>query len=171
MNPFKTDEEMVQLTKRHVEMSENALAQLPHDELPRLIVWPESPMNFSYANDLKFQDFISRFARNNNAALILNSQEPAPNNGIYNSALLINPQGRLIGQYDKIRLLPFGEYVPLPRWLPGANLISGLVGDFWPDPITRCCRLEVPRLESSFVLSRLIHRSRARSREKALTCS
>jgi len=28
--------------------------------------------------------------------------------------------------------MPFGEYVPLPQWLPGASLITGLVGDFTP---------------------------------------
>jgi apolipoprotein N-acyltransferase len=28
--------------------------------------------------------------------------------------------------------MPFGEYVPLPQWLPGASLISGLVGEFTP---------------------------------------
>ena len=37
-----------------------------------------------------------------------------------------------MAQYDKIRLLPFGEYVPLPQWLPGAGLIRGIVGDFTP---------------------------------------
>ena len=38
----------------------------------------------------------------------------------------------MISQYDKIRLLPFGEYVPLPRWVPGASLITAIVGDFAP---------------------------------------
>jgi apolipoprotein N-acyltransferase len=46
--------------------------------------------------------------------------------------VLVNEEGKLIAQYDKIRLLPFGEYVPLPRWLPGVNLIPAMVGEFTP---------------------------------------
>jgi apolipoprotein N-acyltransferase len=64
--------------------------------------------------------------------LLFNSLEPGPSGGAYNSALLINEEGHLISQYDKIRLMPFGEYVPLPQWLPGASLITGMVGDFTP---------------------------------------
>jgi len=75
---------------------------------------------------------IATFAKANNTAVLLNSQEVAPNDGVYNSALLINQEGSLVAQYDKIRLLPFGEYVPLPRWLPGAGLITAIVGDFTP---------------------------------------
>jgi apolipoprotein N-acyltransferase len=46
--------------------------------------------------------------------------------------VMVNEEGRLVAQYDKIRLLPFGEYVPLPRWLPGVSWIPSLVGDFTP---------------------------------------
>ena len=132
MTLVKSSEELQQLTARHLSMTEQALRQSPSDGLPRLVVWPESPMTFEYARDSEFQSLVSNFARQRQSAVLFNSQEPAPNNGIYNSAMLINEQGRLIGQYDKIRLLPFGEYVPLPRWLPGANLITAIVGDFTP---------------------------------------
>jgi apolipoprotein N-acyltransferase len=98
---------------------------------PRLVVFPESPMNFSYARDEEFRALISDFARRERASIIFNSLEPAPAGGAYNSAVMINEEGRLVAQYDKIRLLPFGEYVPLPRWL-GGGLLGGLVGDFTP---------------------------------------
>lgn len=132
MTLVKSDEEMKQLMERHVRLSEALLRQAPDDGVPRLLVWPESPMNFEYARNLEFQTAVTNFAREHKTSLLFNSQEPAPNGGIYNSAILINEDGRLFGQYDKIRLLPFGEYVPLPRWLPGASLITAIVGDFTP---------------------------------------
>ena len=89
-------------------------------------------MNFTYGSDRAFQELVANFTRQNHTSLLFNSLEPAPNNGAYNSALLVNEEGRLISQYDKIRLMPFGEYVPLPQWLPGASLITGIVGEFTP---------------------------------------
>ncbi len=89
-------------------------------------------MNFGYGTDTQLRELLLNFATKHNTSILFNSQEQAPNDGIYNSALFVNEQGRLIAQYDKIRLMPFGEYVPLPRWLPGANLITAIVGDFTP---------------------------------------
>ncbi|MEP6568270.1 MAG: apolipoprotein N-acyltransferase [Acidobacteriota bacterium] len=128
----KSEDELQQLTARHLSMSESALQQLPDDGKPRLVIWPESPMNFSYGSDNRLRDRLATFAKTNKTSVLLNSQELAPNDGIYNSALLINEEGKLVAQYDKIRLLPFGEYVPLPDWLPGVGLIRGIVGDFTP---------------------------------------
>ena len=132
MSLEKTVDEMNDLRERHVALSTTALESLGDQPVPRLVIWPESPMNFTYATDRSFQQFVADFTQQNHTSLLFNSLEPAPNDGAYNSALLVNEEGRLISQYDKIRLMPFGEYVPLPRWLPGASLISGLVGEFTP---------------------------------------
>jgi len=131
MTLVKSTEEMKALVERHLSLSKHGLKSAP-DDVPVLVVWPESPMNFTYASDKTFQELVANFTKENHTSLLLNSLEPAPANGAYNSALLINEEGRLISQYDKIRLMPFGEYVPLPQWLPGASLISGIVGDFTP---------------------------------------
>lgn len=128
----KSVTEMRQLTEHHFGVSEQALNKLPLDGKPRLVIWPESPMYFSYGSDGLLRERIANFAKQHRTFVLLNSQEVAPNDGLYNSAVLINEEGRLVSQYDKIRLLPFGEYVPLPRWLPGAGLITAIVGDFTP---------------------------------------
>ena len=129
----KSSEEINELRERHLRLSKQALAKLPTERRrPRLVIWPESPMNSTYASDLAFQQWVANFARENKTSLIFNSLEPAGPNAYFNSALLINEDGRMIAQYDKIRLMPFGEYVPLPQWLPGASLITAIVGDFTP---------------------------------------
>jgi apolipoprotein N-acyltransferase len=132
MTLVKSNEETNALRERHLSISKQALASLPKDNVPRLVVWPESPMNFTYASDQAFQEWLAKFTKENHTSLLFNSLEPAGPNAYYNSALLVNEDGRLIAQYDKIRLMPFGEYVPLPQWLPGASLITGIVGDFTP---------------------------------------
>src|SRR5205807_9769783 len=52
--------------------------------------------------------------------------------GDQNSAILVNEKGEMSARYDKIRLMPFGEYVPLPRGLPGASSVRSIVGEFKP---------------------------------------
>ncbi len=132
MDLMKSNEDLQALTARHFQMSLAGLGQLQNDGAPRLVIWPESPMNFTYGTNAELREMLAAFAQVNNTSVLLNSQEVAPNDGVYNSALLINEQGRLVAQYDKIRLLPFGEYVPLPQWAPGAGLIRAIVGDFTP---------------------------------------
>ena len=132
MSPVKSVDEMKALLERHVALSTKGLAMSTDAQGPRIVIWPESPMNFTYGSDKSFQEFVANFAKQNRTSVLFNSLESAPNDGSYNSALLVNEEGRLISQYDKIRLMPFGEYVPLPQWLPGASLIGGIVGEFTP---------------------------------------
>jgi apolipoprotein N-acyltransferase len=132
--------EMKSLLERHLALSNAAARAFEADPafdstakaLPRIFIWPESPMNFSYSRDSHLQDTVGTLARRNHTSVLLNSLEPAPNNGAHNSAILVNEEGRIVAQYDKIRLMPFGEYVPLPHWLPGASSVRGIVGDFTP---------------------------------------
>ena len=131
MTIVKSADEMKQLLERHLSLSVSGLQQCYNKADTRLVIWPESPMNFTYASDRTLQQLLTRFSLENRTYLLFNSLEPAPNSGAYNSAILINGDYP-ITQYDKIRLMPFGEYAPLPQWLPGASLITGLVGDFTP---------------------------------------
>ena len=128
----RTPASFAALYERHLRLSAAATAQLTDGALPRVIIWPESPMNFSYALNPQFRATLAQFAHDERAAVLFNSIEPTPADGAYNSATLVNEEGRLVAQYDKIRLMPFGEYVPLPRWLPGASLVTAIVGEYTP---------------------------------------
>jgi apolipoprotein N-acyltransferase len=127
------DATMRALLNRHLELSRQGLLHTANEvSARRLVVWPESPMNFSYSRDPQLQNVVGSFARTNQTSVLLNSLESAPNGGAYNSAILINEEGQKVAQYDKIRLMPFGEYVPLPRWLPGSGSVRSIVGEFTP---------------------------------------
>jgi apolipoprotein N-acyltransferase len=89
-------------------------------------------MNFSLERDRRFREELTRYVGSRRVSLLFNSLEPAAGGGGYNAAVLVNEKGLPAAQYDKIRLMPFGEYVPLPRWLPGAGMLGGVVGDFTP---------------------------------------
>lgn len=134
--PMEDSADSEQLLKQHFELSLQGLRTLSDAAAPvTLIIWPESPMNFSYSRNPHLREVLSNFVRTNKqnqTFVLLNSLEPARDGGESNSALLINEEGRIVVQYDKIRLMPFGEYVPLPHWLPGASSVRGVVGDFTP---------------------------------------
>jgi apolipoprotein N-acyltransferase len=127
----KSEQEFADLLNRHIEKSAEALEQTTDDGRPRLLIWPESPMNFNYGSDPQLRERLGRFVKEHHVYLLLNSQEVS-GDSFLNSALLINPKGDLVAQYDKIRLMPFGEYVPLPSWVPGADRVRGIVGEFVP---------------------------------------
>jgi apolipoprotein N-acyltransferase len=124
-----TYEEYQQLLGRHIELSEDALKNSKNNGQPTTIIFPESPMIFQYGRDESLQTFLREYAVRNNASVIFNSAEKTRDGKrILNSAVMINEKGEKIAQYDKIHLLPFGEYIPFPE--PIASQMPAFVGNF-----------------------------------------
>lgn len=102
---------------------------------PGLIIWPESPAPF-FINDPRLRRRLAALAQQTNSALIVGSlgqtesHDPAHPAQLLNSALVITPQGNILGQYDKIHLVPFGEYIPMQSLLFFATKLTREVGDF-----------------------------------------
>jgi len=106
-----------------------------------VIAWPESPMPLEYDRDPGFQQQLAAFARRNGVYVLLNTWESPDNSGLRNSAIAISPAGDKLCEYDKIALLPYGEYVPGKGWLPFMDRVSAVVGDVTPGKAPALCGL------------------------------
>ena len=117
-----------------VAMTEDCLRhQSPQSLTPPLIVWSENPAPFFFGRDPAFQTAIENMAKRAHAYVVVgtNMFGGLDNSLPHNSAVVLNPSGQLILEYDKIHLVPFGEYVP--AWLPSAvGKVTPEVGDFVP---------------------------------------
>jgi apolipoprotein N-acyltransferase len=115
--------------RRQVSLSlQSALAQTEHP--PELIVWPEVPAPFYYDRDERFREYVNGLARMTRAHLLIGVVAHTPEGAPLNSAELISPNGQPISRYDKVNLVPFGEFVPWPFGF--AKHISTETGDFAP---------------------------------------
>lgn len=100
-----------------------------------LVVWPESPAPF-FTNDPRFRDTISQMARDTKAWNIAGAIGSSSASGMggqtaqFNSAALISPNGEWTARYDKIHLVPFGEYLPFPSVFSFAGGLTKAVGEF-----------------------------------------
>lgn len=131
---FKQEEKWQQ-NKRSLTL--NTYIELSHSVCEKkldLIVWPEAaiPFMLRYSGDAFSK--ISRLARDCKTDIVVGSPDRIDKNNkvhFYNSAFLITPDGNLTNRYDKMHLVPFGEYVPLQRFLFFIEkLTDGAVGNF-----------------------------------------
>jgi len=103
---------------------------------PDLIAWPESPAPF-YTGDPVFRQAISDITRQSQAWAVAgsigvkNASNGQPTQS-YNSAALVSPAGDWTSRYDKMHLVPFGEYLPFQKIFSFAGGLTKEVGDFSP---------------------------------------
>ena len=100
---------------------------------PDLIVWPEAAIPFYYSLDKINSEFVKNIARATGTPLLIGSPYLEIKNKArtsFNSAYLIAKDGRTLGRYDKIHLVPFGEFVPFQDILWFVNKMVEGIGNF-----------------------------------------
>ena len=113
-------------------LTEKSVAAEPAGKLD-LIVWPESPAPF-FTNDPRFREALTQVATQTKLWTVTGAIGVTPanqaNGTIYNSAVVISPSGEWVARYDKVHLVPFGEYLPFPRLFAFAGGLTKEVGQF-----------------------------------------
>lgn len=99
-----------------------------------LVVWAENPAPFYFTRDPIFRAAIENLARQTRAYVVFNTVTFAGEDTSRpkNSAVALDPEGRVVLQYDKIHLVPFGEYVPDWPLLNKTGKIASQVGNYVP---------------------------------------
>jgi apolipoprotein N-acyltransferase len=102
-----------------------------------IIIWPEAPNEF-YERDTTFRSVLSRLARAANSPIIVGDIGIDPDQAVrrgydlHNSANFVQADGSFVERYDKMHLVPFGEYTPYKRLFFFAGSLLQDVGLFDP---------------------------------------
>ncbi|MEW2166640.1 apolipoprotein N-acyltransferase [Streptomyces sp. NPDC007084] len=95
-----------------------------------LVVWGESSVGFDLADRPYLANRIAALSREVGADILVNvDARRSDRPGIYKSSVLVGPQGPTGDRYDKMRLVPFGEYVPARSLLGWATSVGKAAGE------------------------------------------
>lgn len=120
--------------KEHILTRYESLTKEAAKEKPDLIIWPETSLP-GYLEEKDLGGRVRRLARETGTLLLIGAPSIGDyeNDEYYNSAILISAEGRVLNRYDKLRLVPFGEYVPFEKKFSFIRgLIDKPIGDFRP---------------------------------------
>ena len=108
------DKQFPEIFDRYIRLTQKA-----NESTPDFIVWPETAIRSTIflreaGNRRKFRQML----REGDIYLLTGVPNVTSDKKVYNSVFLYSPSGEKLGSYSKIHLVPFGEYVPLSRYLP-----------------------------------------------------
>ena len=97
-----------------------------------LVLWPESAIPYRIDDDPAYREVVERLAGQFDIEIVLNSVTSLAGGGYANSAFLVTGEGVSPVRYDKIHLVPFGEFVPGWARLAFTDSLVREVGAFTP---------------------------------------
>ncbi len=118
-------------------LTKNVRERFPKAEstAPPLIVWPEAAAPLVYQRHASERRYLREIAKDTDSYLlfgVLGRRDVKQGPKLTNSAYLLGPDGVESGRYDKMHLLPFGEYVPLGKLLFFVKKLVPVIGAFKP---------------------------------------
>lgn len=129
-------DQSVKWDKRYKTETLNIYEQLSLKKTPgngSLIVWPETAAPFKFQDINSLHDQIVNLSLKTKSWLLFGSVSSSPRlegNDYFNSAYILSPSGEIKGRYDKVHLVPYGEYVPFRNLMPFVEGFTAGIGDF-----------------------------------------
>ena len=120
---------------------------------PTHLLWPETAVPYLIAEEPAVRAALSDVVPPAGALVtggVRRSLDATGQPSMRNSVLVLDGAARILSVYDKIRLVPFGEYVPFRAWLPGVPKLTDGAVDFSPG--TDPAPLPVPGLPAAMTL-------------------
>ena len=103
--------------RRYADTSQTPAAEA----LPALVVWSEAVLPFDPTEREEFRRLLQE-AIPGKARLATGAFRAGDDGAVFNSVFFLGPDGRIEAFYDKVHLVPFGEFLPLAGWLPTSLL-------------------------------------------------
>ena len=103
------------------------------DEEPWLIIWPETAAPFFFQYEKQDTEWLRSLVAEIEIPLLFGApafEREEDEEKYYNRAYLLDSKGQVLSYYDKVHLVPYGEYVPLQRFFPYIKKITRAVGDY-----------------------------------------
>ncbi len=108
-----------------------ALHQRLASNAPDLVVWGESALDPG-ANLPAFRPLVSETIRDVGVPTLAGAVVQTPGGRTYAESLLFDHRGQVTGEYRKVHLVPFGEYVPFRRWIDWISALRQIPYDITP---------------------------------------
>jgi len=128
----ETANEATRHFENNLALTRDALSRAPN-KTADLVIWAEAPLVLNYEENIEVRSRLDAFTREIGSHLIF-SAVARDGEHYFNSAQTLNPHpastSAALRRYDKIRLVPFGEYVPWRAVL--GKFVPTIVGDFTP---------------------------------------
>ena len=101
-----------------------ALAVLPGGHQVAAQIWPEAAIDFFINRDADVRAAVGRAAPSGGVAIFGTMRAGDQGDEAWNSVGVVDAAGRLLSTYDKVHLVPFGEYVPLRSILRFSQIVT-----------------------------------------------
>lgn len=113
--------EIINITEKLIELSKT-------DKNVDLIIWPENAIPIFLSENEEIRSIIMQRI-SGSESLLVGDLVVKSDNDVYNSAILIKKSGKISSSYDKVHLVPFGEYLPFNKFLKNFKFLKILTSD------------------------------------------